>query len=113
MRYETLEILSPVMDKRNIDAGFLRWRRSGVYNVYQQFTRGGRRHAPGAYECDGICAAAVSYRSRLFYLLSLYFVVLCFPQADGRAAPTFAFSVEPDFLSGDCGRIDSVNDTSV
>ena len=113
MRYETLEILSTVMDKRNIDTGIFCWRRSGICNVYERIPRGGRHCAPGAHERDGICTSPVSRWPRLFYPVSLWFAFLFFPQAEGGGTPASAFSSEPDFVSAYYAGNDSVNDTSV
>ena len=113
MRYETLGLLSPVLDKRNIDTGLFHWRRVGVYNVYQQFPRGGRYRTPGAYGRYGICPAPVPDRSRLFYPVSLCFPVLHFPQTEGGKTQACTFSAEFGFVPGYCSGDDSVNDITV
>ena len=113
MCYETLEILSPVMDKRDSDTGIFCWRRVGFRNVYERIPRGGRDCASGTYERNGIYFAPVSHRSRLFYPVYLRVSFLFFPQAEGGGTPASAFSAEPVFVSGDYVGNDSVNDTGI
>ena len=112
MGYETPDLLSPVVFKRNIDIDMFHWGRFGVCNLSQQpFHR--RRHCPQrAYEFYGICSAAVSDRFRLLCPVSLRFPVLCFPQAEDTGAQVCTFSAESCFVSGHRGGNDSVNDTS-
>ena len=112
MGYETPDLLSPVVVKRNIDIDIFHWGSSGVCNLSQQsFHR--RWYCPQrAYEYYGIYSAAVSDWSSLFYPVSLCFPVLCFPQDEDTGAHVSAFSVEPCFIFGYCGGYASINDTS-
>ena len=112
MGYETPDLLSPVVVKRNIDIDIFHWGSSGVCNLSQQSFHH-RRYCPQrAYEYYGICSAAVSDRSCLFYPVSLRFPVLCFPQVEDTGAQVSALSAESCFISGCCGGYGSVNDTS-
>ena len=90
--YETPDVLSPVVVKRAIDTDLFRWGRPGVCNLSQQPFHCRWYYPQRAYEYYGVCSAAVSDRSCLFYPVSLRVPVLCFPKAEGTGTQAFTFS---------------------
>ena len=110
IRYETGLLLFPVMVKRSFDPCLFRWRCPGVCYIYRQPFHCRRDSAPRAYERSGICPAPASDRFPLCYPLSLLLSLLYLPEAADTGAPRIAFSFEPGFISGYCGRNRSVID---
>ena len=113
MRYETVEILSPFMVKRNLDTGIVCWWRFGFYHLYQQPFYCGRYCASRAYGRDRIYPAPVFGWFRLLHSLCLRFCFLCVSQNADPGASAFTFSAESAPVSGNCSRNRAFIDSSI